>query len=37
MLKKVKVLKAKVKNANWIIILAIIADATLIINTIHKW
>ena len=37
MLKKVKALKAKVKSANWIIILAIIADATLIINTIHKW
>ena len=37
MLKKVKVLKAKVKSANWIIILAIIADVTLIINAIHHW
>jgi hypothetical protein len=29
--------KAKVKNANWLIILAIIADISLIVNIIHHW
>ena len=33
----VKVLKEKVKSANWLIILAIIADVALIINIYHKW
>jgi hypothetical protein len=36
-MEKVKALKEKVRNVNWLIILAIIADVALIVNIYHKW
>ena len=36
-MEKVKELKERVRNANWLIILAIIADVALIVNIYHKW
>lgn len=36
-MEKVKVLKEKAKSVNWLIILAIIADISLIINILHHW
>jgi hypothetical protein len=37
-MEKVKVTRAKVKNAKWLYItLAVIANITLIINAIHHW
>jgi hypothetical protein len=37
-MEKVKVARAKVKNAKWFyIVLAVTANITLIINAIHHW